>query len=260
MRRWRLAILGFALIHQIAFSQTITLRFAYEVEEVFPYYMGSGEATPPDPGVTPEMLRLLEHEVPGLRVQLQRMPWKRCLVQLQDGEVDAVVASFKRERQQAGAYPMKGGEPDPALAIDVRAYYLYKAGDSALNWNGQQFAGLAGAIGAPLGYSIVEDLQKKGASVAESRSAATDFQKLLLGRLAGVAAFEKVGDFHMRKARPGVVVRLGTALATKEYYLVFSHQFMRRHPTLAPALWRGLARIREQQADALFLKYLEQHP
>ncbi len=259
MKRWSLLALGFAFLHQIAFAQSITLRFAYEVEEVFPYYMGSGETTPPDPGVTPEMLRLLEKEVPGLRVELQRMPWKRCLVQLQDGEVDALVASFKPERMQAGVYPMKNAQPDAALAIDVRAFYLYKAADSALDWDGQQFTSLAGPIGAPLGYAIVEDLQKKGANVAQSRSTATDFQKLVLGRLAGVAAFERVGDFHMRKAKPGTVLRVGTVLATKEYYLIVSHQFMRRHPALAPALWRGLARIRDRQADALFLKYLEQH-
>jgi len=35
------------------------------------------------------------------------------------------------------------------------------------------------------------------------------------------------------------------------YYLVVGHQFMRSHP--------ALARIRDRQADALFLKYLEQH-
>lgn len=257
MRCRNVLILVFALVHQIAFAQTITLRFAYEVEEVFPYYMGSGEATPAAPGVTPDMLRLLENEIPGLRVALQRMPWKRCLVQLTDGEIDAVVGSFKAERLQAGVYPMKGGQPDPALALDVRAIYLYKTGDSALSWNGQQLTGLTGPIGAPLGYAIVDDLQKMGASVAQSRSSATDFQKLALGRLAGVAAFERVGDFHMRKARPGAVLRLGTVLATKEYYLILSHQFVQRHPALAPALWRGLARIRERQADALFLKYLE---
>jgi polar amino acid transport system substrate-binding protein len=254
----KLALLCSVLLwHGHVSAQAVTLRFAYEVEEVFPYYVGSGMAIPARAGVTPDMINLLPRALPGLRIEQQRMPWKRCLAQLQNGEIDAVVASFKPDRLALGTYPMKNGQPDTALAMDVRLYYLYKPKGSALNWDGDKLSGLNGAIGAPQGYSIVDDLQKKGVTVEQSRSSGTDFQKMQLNRLAGLATLEVVGDYYVRQFPERGIVKVAVPLAKKEYYLLLSHQFFQKHPELSAKIWRALTVIRDQDADAILVKYLE---
>jgi polar amino acid transport system substrate-binding protein len=238
-------------------ADPVTLRFAYETEEVFPYYVGTGEVISNKPGVLPELVLQLGRRIPGLKIEMSRMPWKRCLAQLQSGEVDAIVGSFKPDRLANGVYPMKNNSPDPAMAIDVRSYYLYKPRGSTVQWDGQQFGELNGAVGAPLGYSIVDDLQKMGVKVEQTRSAAVDFQKLGLRRLAAVAALEKVGDYYVRLGRDGDFVKVTPALATKEYYLMFSRQFIQKHPDTASRIWRTLAEVRDSEIDAMIVKYLD---
>lgn len=246
-----------AVLHGAAMAQDVVLRFAYENEEVFPYYMGTQDVPPDRPGVTLDMLRLLEARLPRLKVQLVRMPWKRCLVQLQEGNVDAVVGSFKPERMQNGVFPMKAGKPDVKLAIDVRAYYLFKRSDTAFTWDGERLSGLDGAVGAPRGYSIIDDLARLGVRVEETRSSGTDFRKLQINRLSAVATLEKVGDYYVRQAPAGFFVKVQPPLASKEYYLIFSHQFFTKHEDLSATIWRLLVQIRDRDMDAMFPKYLD---
>lgn len=245
------------LLPSLAWAETVTLRFAYEVEEVFPYYIGSGEVIAANPGVLPELMLQLPRRIPTLSIKLSRMPWKRCLAQLQSGEVDALVASFKPDRLANGIYPMKNNSPDPALAIDVRSYHLYKLKGNPAKWDGLQLTELNGAVGAPLGYSIIDDLQKMGVKVEQTRSASADFQKLALRRLAAVASLEMVGDYYVRTSREGNIVKVMPALATKEYYLMFSRQFMQNHPALAAQIWRTLVEVRDKELDSIIVKYLD---
>ena len=257
MRASIAGLLAGLLLPLAALADTVVLRFAYETEEVFPYYVGTGEVIAAKPGVLPELVMQLGRRIPGLKVEMSRMPWKRCLAQLQGGEVDAIVGSFKPDRLANGVYPMKNNSPDPAMAIDVRSYHLFKLKGSPVQWDGQQFFELHGAVGAPLGYSIVDDLQKMGVKVEQTRSAAVDFQKLGLRRLAAVAALEKVGDYYVRLGRDGDIVKVQPALATKEYYLMFSRQFMQKHPDTAARIWKTLSEVRDKDIDALIVKYLD---
>lgn len=257
MKIWLAAAAVAALLHGAAVAQDVVLRFAYENEEVFPYYMGTQDVPQDRPGVTIDMLRLLEARLPNLKVQLVRMPWKRCLVQLQEGNVDAVVDSFKPERMQNGVFPTKAGKPDVKLAIDVRAYYLFKRADTALFWDGVRLSGADGAVGVPRGYSIIDDLARLGVRVEETRSSGTDFRKLQLNRLIAVATLEKVGAYYVKHAPAGTLVKVAPPLASKEYYLIFSHQFFAKHEELSASIWRHLVQIRDRDMDAMFPKYLD---
>ncbi|MBF0227110.1 MAG: hypothetical protein HQK76_16825 [Desulfobacterales bacterium] len=85
--------------------------------------------------------------------------------------------------------------------VTTIAYVLYKLKGSPLQWDEttKTLSGIKQNIGAPRGYSIVDDLKKWNIPVEESPSTYNDFQKLLKDRLDGVAALELAGDFYLKK-------------------------------------------------------------
>jgi polar amino acid transport system substrate-binding protein len=236
---------------------TVTLRFAHEGVTLFPYYLAADSATPDKPGAMLQILKLLETRIPDLKVEVQHMPWRRCLAKLEAGEIDAVESSFNAGRMVNGVFPMRAGQVDGRLRIHTLSYSMFATGDSGLRWDGQSFRGLDGAIGAPLGYSIVGDLKAKGLRVEESNSTVTDFQKLLLGRLDGVAAQSHVGEHLIKQERFKAIVKLEPALASKDYYLLLSHQFVANHPELSKRIWHELAQIRDNEMAAIMARYQE---
>ncbi len=253
---WKTTIVAWlALLFWHAPACAVTLRFAYEVKEVAPYFMGEGEKVAARPGITPEALLLLEKKIPGLKVKLLRMPWKRCIVTLHQGEIDAVVASFNAERTESGVYPMKEGQPDHSLRLSTEAYFLYALRSAPVSWDGKTLSGLPGKVGVPLGYSIAGELARLGASVDESANAQSNLDKLAIGRLGGVAALERVGDVLVAQDRYRDIVKLRPALSSKDYYLMLSHQFVKANPQLAQRIWLALAEIRDHEVDKIARRY-----
>jgi polar amino acid transport system substrate-binding protein len=238
-------------------AEPTVLRFAYEDKELFPFFAGDSAEVPAKPGVTVEMVQRLTSRIPAMKVELQRMPWKRCLLKLEKGEVDAVVASFTSDRLAYGLYPMKDGQTNPALRIGSTSYALYKRKDAALEWDGKSLKGLVLAMGAPSGYSIVEELRAMGLTVEESGSTGADLQKLQMGRLGAVAAVETVADFYLTQSRFGEITKMEPAFAPKHYYLLLSHQFFSQSPALADKVWQAIGGIRERESSAILGKYLK---
>lgn len=254
-----IACLVFAALPAPALAERVLLRFVYEDRELFPYYMGVGASIPEQPGLVIEMVRLLATQIPELDIGLQRMPWRRCLNNLQSGEADALIASYSDERRAIGHYPMRSGRLDEDARIDSRSYFFYAQRGSEVKWDGQKLSGTKRPIGAPYGYAIVDDLKRGGHAVEESPSTLNDFGKLALGRIGAVAAQEAIGDFYLRHRKHNFasqLVKLSPPIGTKNYYLMLSHQFAEKHPELAAKIWRVLREIRDKQGDAIFARYL----
>jgi len=214
------------------------------------YLLGNGsEIESVKPGLAIEALWLLEKTL-DVKFKLIREPWKRCHLSLGSGKVDGLFyASFKPERMKLGVYPMKDGELNTRKRFMSISYVLYTLRDSAIQWDGKNLKNVNGRVGAAIGYSIVDDLRKRGIQVDESRGTLNDFRKLALKRLAAVAALEMNGDFYLRK-NPDLakkIVKISPALATKDYYLVFSHPFFEKHSEVAEEIWNLLAEIRESE-------------
>jgi polar amino acid transport system substrate-binding protein len=72
-----------------------------------------------------------------------------------------------------------------------------------------------------------------------------------------VATLEKVGDYYAQQSPGRTIVKTGPPLARKEYYLLVSHQFFQKHPELVSRIWRALAAIRDEDQDAILVKYLD---
>ncbi|MEA2102307.1 MAG: transporter substrate-binding domain-containing protein, partial [Thermodesulfobacteriota bacterium] len=211
-----------------------------------------------NPGVTVEVLQLVGQRL-DLDITFIRQPWKRCLVSLQEGSADLLfTASYKEKRKKFGLYPMKNGEVDESRRITNTTYSFYVPKGTTIPWDGKTLGDLNGPVGAPAGYSIVEDLKKLGAKVDESPATLNDFQKLNAGRLAAVAALEGAGDFELRK-HPNLattIEKINPPIKTKAYYVMISHQFNAKNPELAQKIWNEIAKIRDsKEMPAIMDKY-----
>lgn len=51
------------------------------------------------------------------------------------------------------------------------------------------------------------------------------------------------------------IVKVTPPIKTKPYYLMLSHQFVKKHPQLAEKIWDTIEIIRESQFDRISAKY-----
>lgn len=188
----------------------------------------------------------------GVAVRFHPMPWMRCLLKTSTGDMDgAVAASFRPERLRVGAYPMREGKPDTARRLMRNRYLLYRRkGDGSVRWDGQRLQ-VAGMVGVQTGYSITAKLRELGASVSQAqRLPGPLLTALLAGNLRAVAL--PAGEGRRLLAGNPVYAQhleaLPLPLEEKDFYLVPSWPFQRRHPALTERLWQAL--MLEQRSPA----------
>jgi len=201
------------------------------------------------PGLNILLLRLVERDA-QVRFDFVSMPWKRCLVELAAGRVDgAFAASFRSERLEMGVYPgAEPGKPDPARRLHVSSYSLYRLRGDNIDWDGRQFSNLRGAVGILSGFSIGDFLKDKGVTIDEgSKSPEDTLRKLIAGRLQG-AALQTPRAEHVLQSQPELarrIERVTTPLEERPYYLMLSHQLVKRHPAFAGEIWNAVMQARE---------------
>ena len=245
-------------------SQEIII--AYEDKEQPPYYLGVGDVIPKDyPGIAVEMILSIEQYLEPLKITLVRLPWSRCLLYLKEGKVDGIFnASFNAERLLYGWYPtengLHSGTIDSSKRITNISYSLYKLKDSTIDWDGSHFQNLGDSeLGAPLGYSIVNDLIKMKIGIYQFQSTKNGFEMLMRRRIPGIVVQDVTGDsillqnydrfMSIEKDVPEVI--------SKDYYLMLSNLFVRENSDLAQKIWETLAFVRTNHMADLFQKYSE---
>ncbi len=241
-------------------KSAVALRFCYEDKPLEPYYRGHGAQVPKDyPGATIEHLYQLTAAVPGVSLTLERLPWKRCLSKLQAGETDALVASYRPEREDIGNYPMLDGKPDPSRAFSEHHTCLVKKADSQWTWDGERVQGIDSLVVArPLGYAPLIVPGPQQVSMHYTLSGTMDLDLLQAGRIHAVTTLCKIAG---QAVVSSVISDLGLQvlqppLHSNTGYLVFSKQFSERHPQLSAALWREL---QLNKAIPIYRSYLKLH-
>lgn len=239
-------------------SAAEVLRAAYEDKALPPYYMSTGtEVDAANPGVSIELVREAAAAA-GIQVEFIRMPWARCLKSLKSGEVDAIFnASFKEERLEAGLYPMAGGKLDHTRRITTLNYMLYRLRGGPVSWDGKAIGGLDdNPVGIQAGYSVGEDLARMGVKAEEAADTLINFKKLASQRIPAVAQLEVSGDAMLASGAFPAVEKVQPPLVTKDYFLMFSHQFYGSRKDTAERLWAKLAEVRDRRTNALYAKYV----
>jgi polar amino acid transport system substrate-binding protein len=246
----------------IANANIIEITIAYEDKEQPPYYMGNtSQVLPQNPGVAVEMVKLLEERIPELKINLIRCPWQRCLFELSQNTVAGIFnASYSLARLAIGWYPTVDNSHDGEIDVDRRittiTYSFYVLNDSKLTWNGSNFENLTGNIGAPLGYSVVNDLKSMNIPVEEAHSTFNNLDKLLAGRISAVALQDVTADDIINNnEKYSSIIKLPIPFMSKPYYLMLSHKFVTENPVLAQKIWDEIKNIRINLFDDLVKKY-----
>jgi len=235
----------------------VLLRFCYEDKPLEPYYRGFGDLIPNDhPGATIEHLQQLVAAVPGVTLQLERRPWKRCLAKLEAGETDAVVASYRPEREAIGQYPLTAQQPDRQRAFGEHQTCLVQKAGSSWRWDGERISGIDSLVVArPLGYAPLIVPGPKQVLMHYTLSGTMDLELLQAGRVQAVTTLCQIAGQSI--ISPNILERgllvLTPALHTNVGYLLFSHRFYQQHQATADALWQRLA---TDKGRAIYRRYL----
>jgi hypothetical protein len=140
----------------------------------------------------------------GWRVALQTVSGRRCLIELQQGRADATVGlSHNAERAAYVRYPMRGGRPDPALALRMDGYSLYHRPGFALQWDGQSLRLPPGSVVEVLsGQSVIGDLKRRGVEFVErGREAEHSLQRLVDGQAQKAEILSRGAALHQALPR-----------------------------------------------------------
>ncbi|XPS88129.1 extracellular solute-binding protein, family 3 [Desulfosarcina variabilis str. Montpellier] len=234
-----------------ASGMSLTLLLATDDTPGNPWIMGGGLHFQKDlPGIEIELYRHMAGQL-GLELKMVRMPWKRCLFELKAGLLDGVFpASFKPERLEIGVFPFKNGKVDQTRKSRDSAYYLYRLKSSPVTWRDGKFVNLEQmprpTIGAPLGWSIVEDLRRMNIDVLERPRPIELLEMLSKGGLAGVACLSTVADVYIVQAphKLGQIEKVYPPISEKTYFLMLSHQFIAAHPVIAEKIWDTIAEFK----------------
>jgi len=246
------------------FASAIEITIAYEDKEQPPFYMVNSLLIPTKkPGVSVEMIKRLGQMIEGLEINLIRCPWKRCLYSLKNNLIDGVFnASYKQTRLDIGWYPTKNGLLEGPVDLSKRiafiSYSFYTLNNSGVKWDGVSISNVdKRTIGAPRGYSVVTDLQRKGFLVDESPSTKSNLEKLILGRINVVALQDVTADSVIGENPKTFsnIKKLQPPFITKAYYLMLSHSFVQKHPKIAQQMWEAIKLIRETEFNNIVTKY-----
>jgi len=253
--KFTLLLLLLMIISATAAAEIKEVRFLCDNKEHFPVYLEDSDLINWNkPGAGVECVKRLESKL-GIKVKIERAPWKRVLdAELKNGTIDgAFSASYKKEREMLGAYPMKDGKVDKTRSLHTNAYCFYKRKDANFSWNGKTVSHLKGMVGAPNGYSVIDDLKNLGLAVEESNGTLIDLKKLAAGRVGAIAALELTADLLLKKYPElnKVIVKVPTPIASKEYYVMLSNQFVKSNPALAEKIWNAVGEMREHEFPKL---------
>ncbi|MBF0100940.1 MAG: transporter substrate-binding domain-containing protein [Desulfobacterales bacterium] len=243
-----------------AYAET-EIKVVCEDKPDFPFLLGEGkEIQWEKPGLIVELCEMISKKL-NFKFKYTREPWKRCLATLESGESDALFyASFKDERLKHGAFPFKDGKVDPSRSVALISYVFYVLNDSPITWDGKALTNIKGNVGAPLGYSIVDDLKKMGLTVDESPSTLNDLRKMMKNRLDAVASLELTGEYYLKQYPEfqGKIKKLSPPIVAKPYYIMISNQFIKKDAEFTEKIWNAAAELKESdEYKQIMKKYFE---
>lgn len=243
-------------------AQSQVMKVSCQEDDNSPYQIGQGQFIDwRKPGITLELLKMTFAKL-HIDVQFDRVPWQRGLIELRNGNIDALIdASYSEDRLQNGVYPTtKDGKVDSSKKTCSLAYVLYAHKNTIIQWDGTKFTNWNDYIGAPRGFSIVNDLKKLGIKVQEVDSTFQLMEMLLKDRFKVIATLEFPGDMYLEKFtnKGDDIVKINPPLVIKDYYLMISHQFFKKNPKISEDIWNTLAEIREsKEFSEIIIKYFE---
>ncbi len=266
-KRLALAYLFIPLWAWLVASQSVLameIVVATGVNDDPPYVFGDDEIVQENPGVTIEILRLIEASS-DIQFTILKQPWKRVVSNIRDNKIDGGFHfSFKEKRKTFVAYPILDGEDSPSTqySISKRAYYLYRLTGQTTHWNGHEIMGdVEGGltIAAIRGGSITQDIKSLGNQLKEVSNDLQLIKLLLTKRVHAFVALENMLDpkiDHLAFDERIKIEKTALPMVRKDYYIGFSKEFYSNNQEAAWLVWNTIKEIKENgELEKIFGKY-----
>lgn len=239
-----LVAMGVAVI-STASASAQTVKICSDINFWYPFTMvEDGKAV----GIHIDIIRQALSNL-KIDVEFKPLPWKRCLSEAEEGEVDAVAtASFKDERAVFMKYPddAKTAAKSPLRVSQVEYVVVTAAGNAYEYANDMKT--IPQPIRAPRGYSIVGDLEGKGINV-DSQASGDEFnvKKLLRDNKGSIVTIpEVITQLEKRPEYKGKFKVSKVPVTSKSYYLPFSKKSQIKKEQI-DAIWAEIAKIRDDE-------------
>lgn len=186
-------------------------------------------------------------------------PWKRCLRELEVGDVEAIFpASYKESRADIAYYPSDVTAVEQSnWRVDQVEHVLVTRKGNPYEHDGDIYK-IPQPVGIGSGSAFGDTLERKGIKVSENISKQAIIDMLLLQRIESAAMTPfQADEFNTKGEHAGKLKIHGTPLRSKSYFLIFSKK---GHLTEAERMtaWDAFAIVRKDKKlmDRILNKYL----
>jgi len=185
----------------------------------------------------------------GFKADFIRTSWSRCLKDIKDNKVDALLTSlWSKKREEIAVFPKKNpDQADSEYRILQADYKVYTLKNSSLEWDGKTFSGVKQGIGAPKNYIAAKMLQEMKLLKETNLKVKQSFELMLKGRLDAYIVLEEVGEITLKdfKERDSIKT-LDKNFLTDYLYIPVSHKFNNEYPEKTQQFFKELAKAREK--------------
>ncbi|NNG02363.1 MAG: transporter substrate-binding domain-containing protein [Desulfobacteraceae bacterium] len=238
-----------------AWADQTVLRVGTDQNFWYPFtYTDQGKASGIHIDIAAQALKNL-----GFRAEFIPLPWKRCLEQMRQGKLDAVVsASYKPDRAPYLFYPADAASTDESKwRITQVAYVVITGIDDPYEYTGD-VQSLPLPVRAPLGYSIVDDLKAQGVTVLTAPDTQLCMSQLIRsGRGTVITPPQNADRFNTDGNFTGKIKIHSQPISSKSYFMVFAKKNQKLDENTITSIWTEIARLRRDKSymAALFGRY-----
>jgi len=252
----------FLLFNFSFFAHSIEITVATGINDDPPYVYGDKKIIEDYPGVTIEILQLIEKKT-NITFIIKKLPWKRVVYEVKINKLDGGFHfSFKEDRKSFVAYPITKGKKsaNPKYSISNRSYVLYKLKEEKLQWDGKQIImSPKTSIGVIRGSSIIDTIITLGYKPFEVNTDLQLIKGLIKQRYSAFIALENMLDPKIKSLqliKKISIEKLSPAVVSKPYYISFSKKFYQDHSKIAWEIWNTIELIKKSgELDKIFMKY-----
>lgn len=236
-----------------AFSKPQSLVFCYEDKNIAPMFLGDGQNIPTDkPGASIEILQQLDLALPNVAISFVRKPWRRCLNDLEFNRVNAVIASYRKGRENVAVYPVdEQGKLQDDYAVIIGRYKFHK------EWETREvFQNKAFTIVIPNGYGLNSALKEEPFFIHNTFSKSKAFELLDKGVVQASVDLCQVDGLKVSSYpyEGNNVKPIFPPYETSHGYLVFSKKFYEENNALSLQMWQWLSKF---ESAPVYIKYLQ---
>lgn len=234
---------SFARTLNLCIEETVNLPYVGKIHEgIFNEFMDSIEA------------------LSEFKIVLHNLPWKRCLREVELGNMDGAYAViYTKKRDLLFAYPKtNNGELNVSNIIWRAEYPIFAHKDSKFDWDGESFNQSDLDFSAPLGYVAYQKLRDLEVLHPASLPPDKGLDLVARNRLDGYIVERAIGENLLReKGLTGQIKQLQKPFLSSNWFLVLSKKYTQAYPNEALAFWALLSQVREQHGRRLYQKYMQ---